>query len=61
MIPSGGNFFLNKLRAPFFFPLHILKLRPYLKKQILYTLGLQPVSEYCFYPGFIFFGVKNMD
>ena len=32
MIPSGGNFFLNKLKHLVLFPLHILKLRPYLKK-----------------------------
>ena len=32
MIPSGGNFFFNKLRHLLLFPLHILKLRPYLKK-----------------------------
>ena len=38
MIPSGGNFFLNKLRHLLLFPLHILKLRPYLKKNGYYTL-----------------------
>ena len=32
MTPIGGKFFYNKLRHLFLFPLHILKLRPYLKK-----------------------------
>ena len=32
MIPSGGIFFLNKLRHLLLFPIHILKLRPFLKK-----------------------------
>ena len=32
MIPSGGNLFFNKLKHVFLFPLHILKLNPFLKK-----------------------------
>ena len=31
MIPSGGNLFFNKLKHVFLFPLHILKLNPFLK------------------------------
>ena len=32
MIPSGGPLFFNKLKHVFLFPLHILKLKPILKK-----------------------------
>ena len=32
MTPSGGTFFFYKLKHVFLFPLHILKLKPFLKK-----------------------------
>ena len=60
MIPSGGKFFLNKLRHLFLFPLHILKLRPYLKKtDIIHFRAPTGFGVLFLPPGFIFFGVKK--